>query len=105
MNERLHDLKSENLVSRFRGILACYDNRNAGKEDIKALKNLLNDDRPLAGRKISSYAAAALHLLGHSPEYIDEDAKKLIEDLTVDDLIVDDFTPITRELKNPQEDL
>lgn len=75
-------MKSDNLIDRLNAILDCYDDRNVNNEEIRLLLNILGDDRVIGGRRLSSYAIAALYLNGQNPPKMDEEAKRLISELT-----------------------
>lgn len=68
---RLQKMQSENLSYRFGGILECIDDKNLSDEEVSVLQSLKQDERWIAGRKISSYARAALRLL--DIEALDDD--------------------------------
>ena len=57
-------LKSSGAVDRFNGILECWDKKCITKAEENALINLKNDHVIIAGRTISAYATAIIHLLG-----------------------------------------
>ncbi len=78
---RLNKLKSTNLIDRLNGILDCYDDRKVNDEEVALLQNIVKDERVIGGRRLSSYAVAALYLLGIKSFKIDEDAKALITEL------------------------
>ena len=78
---RLNRLRSLNLIDRLNGIIECYDDRKANDEEINLLYDIAKDDRVIGGRKISSYAKAALYLLGQKSIKLDEDAKNLVTEL------------------------
>ena len=77
---RLEKLQSRGLSYRFGGIVECIEDGNITSEELEALISLKQDHRDIAGRMISSYAIAALHLLGIEEVNDDIDAKALIKD-------------------------
>ena len=80
MMTRLEKIQSNNLSYRFGGILDCIDNRNLSAEELNVLVSLKEDERIIAGRKISSYAKAALDILGIEEVSGDIDAVSFIKD-------------------------
>ena len=79
---RRDNLKSENLIDRLNGIIMCYDDRNVSDEELALLYGLMKDNRVIGGRRLSSYAVAALYLLGIKSLKLDEDAKFLVNELS-----------------------
>ena len=77
---RLEKMQSNNLSYRFGGVLDCIDNKNLSSEEVNVLMSLKEDERIIAGRKISSYARAALEILGLEKARGDVDAVSFIED-------------------------
>lgn len=78
----LDKLLSKNPVSRFYGIIECFDRNYATQEEIEAMMDSKNDDFLIAGRKVDAWARAVLDLLG-AEKYMgtDQDTINLIHDL------------------------
>lgn len=76
---RLQKLQSENLSYRFGGILECIDDKNLSTEEVSILQSLKRDERWIAGRRISSYARAALKILGIENTANDIDANEIAD--------------------------
>lgn len=60
----IEKMNSTGASLRLNGIMACIDSGKASKEEVEILKSLKKDKVILAGRPLSAYAYAALHLLG-----------------------------------------
>ena len=56
-------LHSKGLSYILNGILECLDRGSVSEEEAKALIDIENDNRNIAGRKISDYACIALSIL------------------------------------------
>lgn len=76
---RIEKMKSSSSPNRFSGIMDCIRDRNVSSEEKQVLLSLKNDKAILGGRRIASYAIAALVVLGFEKSTNDEDAKSLIE--------------------------
>ena len=76
---RLEKLQSRGLSNRFGGIVECIEDGNLTTEELEVLISLKQDHRDIAGRKISSYAIAALNLLGVERVDDDIDAMDLVK--------------------------
>lgn len=75
-------LRSSGAVDRFNGILECLDKKSITKGEEAALRNLRTDSVIIAGRMISAYASAVLHLLGlELYDGEDIDTRRLIAEL------------------------
>ena len=74
---RLQKMQSKGLSNRFGGILECIDDKNLQEEEVMVLMSLKEDQRAIAGRRISSYAKAALSILGIEDNGGDADAELL----------------------------
>lgn len=77
--ERIDKLRSGSSCSKFSGIMDCIENKKVTNEEKEVLLCLKQDNTVLGGRYISSYAKAALVLLGIEKQTSDEDAKYLID--------------------------
>lgn len=78
---RAQKMQREGIYYRFAGIIDCIEEKNVSPEEVGILLALKKDVRPFAGRRISSYAKAALDILGIEKNEGDEDAKALIEEM------------------------
>lgn len=63
-NETINKLTSDGAGFRCQGIIECLENNIKIPQAIEALKKLKNDSVIILGRKVSSYAIAALDILG-----------------------------------------
>ena len=77
---RLEKIQSNNLSYRFGGILDCIDDKQLSPEEVNALLSLKEDERLIAGRRISSYAKAALEIAGIEEARGDLDAINFIKE-------------------------
>lgn len=75
----IEKLNSKGLSYILNGILECVDKNTISAEEAKAIEIIENDHREIAGRKISSFASAALNVL-KAKQYFgtDEDTLSLI---------------------------
>ena len=78
----INKLTSDGALFRCQGILECLQSGDKDPHIIDALKNLIGDSVVIMGRKISSYAAAALDILDvETYNGTDEEVIDLIPDL------------------------
>lgn len=75
---RLEKLQSNSSAYRCQGVISCIEDGNVSSEEIKLLKELVNDDNIIVGRSIASFSKAALDLLGIQKNDGDLDAADLI---------------------------
>ena len=76
---RLEALKSNSSATRCNAIVSCIENGNVTASEIAIIESLLNDEHMIVGRKISSFAKAALDILGMRKNDGDLDAQDLIK--------------------------
>lgn len=76
---RIEKMKSSSSPNKFSGIMDCIRDKNISSEEKDLLMKLKNDKSILGGRRISSYAIAALVVLGFEKSTNDEDAIPLIK--------------------------
>ena len=75
----IEKLSSKGLSYILNGILECVDRKSASTEEAEVIEKIENDQREIAGRKISSFASAALSVLNIKPYFgTDEDILGLI---------------------------
>ncbi|MCR5788626.1 MAG: hypothetical protein K6G83_01945 [Lachnospiraceae bacterium] len=75
----IEKLNSKGLSYILNGILECVEKKSVSEEEAKAIGRIENDHREIAGKKISSFASAALSFLNVKQyEGIDEDVFELI---------------------------
>ena len=71
--EIISKLKSDGALFRCQGILDCLENNATDSSVIAAISSLKSDDVIILGRKVSSYALAALDALGIETYHGDEE--------------------------------
>ena len=75
----LDKLNSKGLAFILNGIMECVEKKTISDEEAKAMEKIEADSREIAGRKISSFASAALNYLNvKSYSGTDEDVISLI---------------------------
>ena len=77
--DRLQKLQSKSSAYRCQGIIACIEEKNVTSEEIEILKGMISDNNVIVGRRLSSFAKAALDLLGVQSNDGDLDAADLIK--------------------------
>lgn len=80
--DRLECLRCSALAYRFSALVDCLENGAISSEEVCAIQEMLQDHRIIAGRKLSSYAAAVLAVLNYvSYKGDDTDTKGLIAEI------------------------
>lgn len=83
-NDIVSKLKSDGAIYRCQGILECLKGNIQDKSVLDLVSKLKNDNVVILGRKISSYAIAALDILG-------------VEKYSGEDVEIVEFIPELRE--------